>query len=107
MKLKYFVVVWGGEGKYFKIRVGALTEFKIPLVPRKKMKEGSNHPSERILRINTHTTSLIPPWEDQCEWHRMTRMTGPECAVMCTSINTYTHTHSIIDPPLGGSTRVA
>ena len=27
--------------------------------------------------------SLIPPWEDQCEWHRMTRMTGPDCAVMC------------------------
>ena len=21
--------------------------------------------------------------EDQCEWHRMTRMTGPDCAVMC------------------------
>ena len=25
---------------------------------------------------------LIPPWEDQCEWHRMTRMTGPDCAVI-------------------------
>ena len=64
----------------------------------------------------------IPSWEDQCEWHRMTRMTGPDCAVMCNLINTHTHavmcnlinthththTHtSIIDPPLGGSTRVA
>ena len=62
-----------------------------------------------------------PPWEDQCEWHRMTRMTGPDRALMCNIINTYTprnthtHTHndqevfviSIIDPPLGGSMRVA
>ena len=32
---------------------------------------------------NTHTH------EDQCEWHRMTRMTGPDCAViMCNLINT-------------------
>ena len=26
------------------------------------------------------------------EWHRMTRMTGPDCAVMCNLINTHTHT---------------
>ena len=25
--------------------------------------------------------------------HRMTRMTGPDCAVMCNLINTHTHTH--------------
>ena len=40
---------------------------------------------------NTHThthTHMIPPWEDQCEWHRMTRMTGPDRAVMCNLINT-------------------
>ena len=49
--------------------------------------------------INTHThthiqvISLIPPWEDQCEWHRMTRMTGPDCAVMCNLINTHKHTY--------------
>ena len=43
---------------------------------------------------NTHTHTLIPPWEDQCEWHRMTRMTGPDCAVMCNLINTHTHTHT-------------
>ena len=25
----------------------------------------------------------MPPWEDQCEWYRMARMTaGPDCAVM-------------------------
>ena len=40
---------------------------------------------------------IDPPWEDQCGWHRMTRMTGPDCAVMCNLINihthTYTHTH--------------
>ena len=41
--------------------------------------------------INTHTqVSLIPPWEDQCEWHRMTRATGPDCAVTCNLINTNT-----------------
>ena len=40
---------------------------------------------------NTHI-HLIPPWEDQCEWHRMTRMTEPDCAVMCNLINTHTHT---------------
>ena len=56
----------------------------------------------------------MPPWEDQYEWHRMTRMTGPDCAVMRNLINTFTHTHtqevfvtSIIDLPLGGSMRVA
>ena len=42
---------------------------------------------------HTHTqVSLIPPWEDQREWHRMTRMTRPDCAVMCNLINTHTHT---------------
>ena len=32
----------------------------------------------------------------------MTRMTRPDCAVMCNLINTHTHTHAhthIIDPP--------
>ena len=69
--------------------------------------------------INIHTYALIPPREDQCEWHRMTRMTGPDCVVMCNLINTYIHTYihtyiltevfviSIIDPPSGGSMRVA
>ena len=45
---------------------------------------------------HTHTVSLIPPWEDQCEWHRMTRMTGPDCAVICNLVNTHTHTHIYI-----------
>ena len=36
-----------------------------------------------------HIVSLIPPREDQYEWHRMTRMTGPDCVVMCNLINTY------------------
>ena len=30
----------------------------------------------------------------QCEWHRLTRMTGPDCAVMFNLINTNTHTHT-------------
>ena len=38
--------------------------------------------------------TLIPPWEDQREWHRISRMTGPDCAVMCNLINTHTHTHT-------------
>ena len=44
--------------------------------------------------IYVKNVSLIPPWEDQCEWHRMTRMTGPDCVVMCNLINTHTHTHT-------------
>ena len=52
-----------------------------------------------LFRVNddhTHThmmsiIDLIPLREDQCEWHRMTRMTRPACAVMCNLINTHTH----------------
>ena len=53
---------------------------------------------------NTHThthpshsmpLALIPPWEDQREWHRMTRMARLDCAVMCNLINTHTHTHTL------------
>ena len=40
--------------------------------------------------------SLIPPWEDQREWHRMTRMTRPDCAVMCNLINIHTYIHTNI-----------
>ena len=36
-------------------------------------------------------------WEDQCEWHRRTRMTGPDCAVMCNLINIHTYIHRYID----------
>ena len=45
-----------------------------------------------LINTHTHTHTHIPPWEDQCEWHRMTRRTGPDCAVMCNLINTHTHT---------------
>ena len=55
--------------------------------------------------INTHTHTHIPPWEDQREWHRMTWMTRPDCAVMCNLINrhtnTHTHTHTSMIPPWG------
>ena len=34
------------------------------------------------MYIHTYIHVLIPPREDQCEWHRMTRMTGPDCVVM-------------------------
>ena len=41
--------------------------------------------------IEVFVTSIIdPPWEDQREWHRMTRMTRPDCAVMCNLINIHT-----------------
>ena len=58
--------------------------------------------TQKMIRYNihththTHTVSLIPPWEDQRELHRMTinRMTRPDCAVMCNLINTHTHTHT-------------
>ena len=43
---------------------------------------------------HTHTSIIDPPWEDQCEWHRMTRITGPDCAVKRYLINTHTHTHT-------------
>ena len=44
----------------------------------------------------------LTPWEDQCEWHRMTSTTGPDCTFMCNLINTH-YVISIIDPliPLG------
>ena len=32
--------------------------------------------------------------QDQCEWHRMTRMTGPDCAIMGNLVNKHTHTHT-------------
>ena len=35
-----------------------------------------------------------PPWEDQCEWNRMTRMTGPDYAVMCNLIHTHNTLHA-------------
>ena len=52
------------------------------------------HTQHTHTHTHTHTqqVSLIPPWEDQCELHRMTRMTGPDCAVMCNLINTHTGT---------------
>ena len=43
--------------------------------------------------INSHTHTHT---QDQCEWHRMTRMTRPDCAIMCNLINTHTHTHTLV-----------
>ena len=54
-------------------------------------------PFNKYTHAHTHThtqVSLIPPWEDQREWHRMTRMARPDCAVMCNLINTHTYTHT-------------
>ena len=70
-----------------------------------------------IQHTYIHTGTYVHTYKDQCEWHRMTRVTGPDCAVMCNLINihtyiqtyihTYIHVTSIIDPPLGGSMQVA
>ena len=50
------------------------------------------------VQFNKHThTHTHTHWEDQCEGHRMTRMTGPDCAVMCNLINTHTHNASGIE----------
>ena len=50
--------------------------------------------TSRINEMKTHTRTHTLAWEDQCERHRMTRMTGPDCAVMCNLFNKYTHTRS-------------
>ena len=42
--------------------------------------------TSRTNGITTHTHTH--------EWHRMTRMTGPDYVVMCNLINTHTHTHT-------------
>ena len=48
-------------------------------------------PPSRLTEV--FVISVIdPPWEDQCEWHGMTSMTGPDCVVMCNLINAHTHT---------------
>ena len=60
----------------------------------------SASPLSRLIRgFRNKYLSLIPPREDQCEWHRMTRMTGPDCAVMCNLINI----HKIIQGRLGSA----
>ena len=38
-------------------------------------------------------SNIVEIYKDQCEWHRMTRMTGPDCVVRCNLINTYIHTY--------------
>ena len=46
---------------------------------------------------NTHTQEVfVISIIDPPEWHRMTRMTGPDCVVMCNLINTHTHTHTLV-----------
>ena len=54
-------------------------------------------PYSAICDDHTYIHTYIhtfPAWEDQCEWHRMTQMTGPDCAVMCNLINIHTYIHS-------------
>ena len=76
--------------------------------------------TSRINGMTTHKHARIPPWEDQCEWHRMAKMTGPDCTVMCNNLinthtdraglrgcvqfNKYTHTHTHTARELAGKT---
>ena len=53
-----------------------------------KKREKNVSPLSRLIRGFRHEYH----WPSQCEWHRMTRMTGPDYAVMCNLINTHTHT---------------
>ena len=46
-------------------------------------------PYSAICDDHTYIHTYIP-WEDQREWHRMTRMTRPDCAVMRNLINIHT-----------------
>ena len=66
-----------------------VTAREVKFETRQKESNASQH------TYYTYTHTHIPPWEDQCEWHRMTRMTGPDCVVMCILINTHTHTHTL------------
>ena len=45
------------------------------------------------VQFNKYTHTQVSLREDQCEWHRTTRMTGPDCAVMC-NLKIHTHTHT-------------
>ena len=47
----------------------------------------------RMTHTHTSEVFVISIIDPPCEWHRVTRMTGPECAVMC-NLNTHTPTHS-------------
>ena len=52
---------------------------------------------KKYIHAYTYIHTLISPWEDKCEWHRMTRMTGPDWAVMvCNLINIHTYIHAYI-----------
>ena len=76
--------------RYFSLRSYAVQM----LTPARILAETSGRTKVKNVQ-NTHThTHTHTPWEDQREWHRMTRMTRPDCAVMCNSINTHTHTHT-------------
>ena len=51
-------------------------------------------PGCALITCNIINTLVPRCWEDLCEWHRMTGMTGPDFAVMYNLINIYSiHTH--------------
>ena len=47
-----------------------------------------------FIRFKRQTHRHTHPCEEQCEWQIMTRMAGPEYAVMSNLINTHTHTRA-------------
>ena len=64
----------GGEGAFF---VGGA--FCAPFRKKRIIDEDKSSVFHANAKLHTHT-------------HRMTRMTGPDCAVMCNLINKHTHT---------------
>ena len=63
-------------------------------------------PLSRLIRGFSNRYHLSPHREDQCEWHRMTMMTGSDCAAICSLINTHTHKHTQQDRRITQRTRV-
>ena len=61
---------------------------------RRKKVDGKSSVTFLLCDPGSYVQRTWCPREDQCEWHRMTRMTGPDCVVMCNLINTHTHTHT-------------
>ena len=54
------------------------------------------HTLPYVMTIHTyiHTEVFVTSYIGQCVWHIMTRMTGPDCAVMCNLINIHTYNHT-------------
>ena len=48
----------------------------------------------QLNRKKTQPRIIDLLWKDQCEWHRMTSMTGPDYAVVCNLIDIHASTRT-------------